>query len=421
MLAEGRHPTRAELDRVAPGHPVRLIHRSGHAEVLSSLGLARIGVDESTPEPAGAAFGRSLEDGRLDGLLIGMAERVEAVMAPPDLAAVAQAVRAWGRGRAAEGVATLGDAGARNGLAEWEELRALVECGALPQRVVVMEGAEQLGTLPEQAAAGRMRRGEVKLQPRVLEGEGFAAGPLAALVRRAAAAGRRVAVHAPTAEAVRSALAAFPRGRGAAGSAPGARAVAAGRADRGDRGGGRRGRRAARAAHGGDASLRAAAPAGRARAAAALARAQRRRRRAGVLLGRAGQPLRAAGGERRGFVAASGHARAGAVAAPARGARGVDLGRRRRLRARGRRAAACGPRSRTSCWSRAPSRRTPRRAGCWPRWWAARWPTRQQRIDGPAVTHLRSPMRLLRPARYGPEAQPRDRSRREMRRAGDGA
>ena len=219
MLAEGRHPTRAELDRVAPGHPVRLVHRSGHAEVLSSLGLAHIAVDESTPEPAGAAFGRSLEDGRLDGLLIGMAERVEAAMPPPDLAAVAAAVRAWGRGRAAEGATTLVDAGARNGLAEWETLRSLVEGGTLPQRVVVMEGAEQLGTLPERAAAGRMRRGEVKLQPRVLEGEGFAPEPLVALVRRAATAGRRVAVHAPTAQAVRSALAAFR----AAGAPPGQR------------------------------------------------------------------------------------------------------------------------------------------------------------------------------------------------------
>jgi predicted amidohydrolase YtcJ len=213
MLAEARHPTRAELDRAAPAHAVRLIHRSGHAEVLNSLALARAGIGESVAEPAGAAFGRSLEDGRLDGLLLGMAERVEAALPAADTAAVAAAVRSWAHARAAEGVTTLVDAGPRNGPAEWETLRGLVECGALPQRLVVMEGAptdpSRLGALPEQAAGGRVRRGEVKVQPRVLEGEGFAIEPLAALVRATAGAGRRVAVHAPTAEAVRSALAAF--------------------------------------------------------------------------------------------------------------------------------------------------------------------------------------------------------------------
>ena len=72
-----------------------------------------------------------------------------------------------------------------------------------------MEGADHLGELPEQAAEGRVWRGEVKVQPRVLEGEAVGVEDLAAVVRRAAAAGRRVAVHAPTVESVRAALDAF--------------------------------------------------------------------------------------------------------------------------------------------------------------------------------------------------------------------
>ncbi len=214
MLAERRHPTRSELDAAAPDHPVRLTHRSGHAEVLNSSALALAGIDESTPEPRGAAFGRSLEDGRLDGLLLGMADRIEAVMPPPDRAGVAAAVAAWGRARLAEGVTTLVDAGPRNGAAEWE---TLVAGGTLPQRLVVMEGVDHLGELPEQAVAGRVLRGEVKVQPRALEGDAIRVEDLAAVVRRAAAAGRRVAVHAPTVDSVRAALDAFratgePRG-----------------------------------------------------------------------------------------------------------------------------------------------------------------------------------------------------------------
>ena len=217
MLAEFRHPTRAELDAAAPQHPVRLTHRSGHAEVLNSRALALAGIDESVPEPPGAVFGRSLADGRLDGLLLGVAERVEAAMPPPNRAPVAAAVGAWARARLADGVTTLVDAGPRNGLAEWETLAAFASDGTLPQQLVVMEGAGHLGTLPEQAAGGRVRRGEVKVQPRVLEGDAVGDEALADVVRRAAAAGRRVAVHAPTVESVRSALDAFraagdPRG-----------------------------------------------------------------------------------------------------------------------------------------------------------------------------------------------------------------
>ena len=217
MLSERRHPARVELDAAAPDHPVRLTHRSGHAEVLNSRALALAGIDESTPEPPGAAFGRSLEDGRLDGLLVGMADRIEAVMPPPDPAAIAAAVGAWGRERLAEGVTTLVDAGPRNGAAEWETLAGLAAGGTLPQRLVVMEGADYLGELPEQAAGGRVLRGEVKVQPRVLEGDAVGVEDLAAVVRRAADAGRRVAVHAPTVGSVRAALDAFratgePRG-----------------------------------------------------------------------------------------------------------------------------------------------------------------------------------------------------------------
>ena len=209
MLAERRHPTRAELDAAAPDHPVRLTHRSGHAEVLNSRALALAGIDESVPEPPGAAFGRSLEDGRLDGLLLDMADRVEGAMPPPDPSAVAVAVGAWARARLAEGVTTLVDAGPRNSLSEWETLAGLAADGTLPQRLVVMEGADHVGELPEQAAGGRARRGEVKVQPHALEGDVVGVEDLAAVVRAAAGAGRRVAVHAPTVESVRAALDAF--------------------------------------------------------------------------------------------------------------------------------------------------------------------------------------------------------------------
>ena len=38
-FVEKRHPTRWDLDKAAPAHPVKLTHRSGHAHVLNSMAL----------------------------------------------------------------------------------------------------------------------------------------------------------------------------------------------------------------------------------------------------------------------------------------------------------------------------------------------------------------------------------------------
>ena len=44
FLLEKRAPSVAELDRAAPGHPVRLLHRTGHAAVLSTRAFREVGV-----------------------------------------------------------------------------------------------------------------------------------------------------------------------------------------------------------------------------------------------------------------------------------------------------------------------------------------------------------------------------------------
>jgi predicted amidohydrolase YtcJ len=51
-LAEGRHPTRRELDAACADRPVYL-PRGGHAAAVNSLALARAGIDRSTPDPEG--------------------------------------------------------------------------------------------------------------------------------------------------------------------------------------------------------------------------------------------------------------------------------------------------------------------------------------------------------------------------------
>ena len=59
-LEEARHPNRWDLDRAAPGHPVRLDHRSGHATVLNSAGLELAGIHQDTPDPVDGVIQRAV-------------------------------------------------------------------------------------------------------------------------------------------------------------------------------------------------------------------------------------------------------------------------------------------------------------------------------------------------------------------------
>ncbi|MBI4518811.1 MAG: amidohydrolase [Deltaproteobacteria bacterium] len=55
-LAEGRHFTRADLDRVSVDHPVYAWHISGHTAVVNSVALKLLGITATTPDPPGGVI-----------------------------------------------------------------------------------------------------------------------------------------------------------------------------------------------------------------------------------------------------------------------------------------------------------------------------------------------------------------------------
>lgn len=56
LLAEGRHPTRHDLDQASPDHPIWIVHTSGHLGVANSRALALAKITKATPQPAGGAI-----------------------------------------------------------------------------------------------------------------------------------------------------------------------------------------------------------------------------------------------------------------------------------------------------------------------------------------------------------------------------
>lgn len=69
LWAEPRFPTRHDLDRVAPEHPVLLREKSGHSVVVNTVALQMAGLDDKTPNPAGGEIMRD-SNGELTGMLL---------------------------------------------------------------------------------------------------------------------------------------------------------------------------------------------------------------------------------------------------------------------------------------------------------------------------------------------------------------
>ncbi|MDP1775527.1 MAG: amidohydrolase, partial [Moraxellaceae bacterium] len=65
----GRHPTRADLDKVSTTVPVMATHISGHFMAVNTLGLKTIGYNADTPEPEGGVIRREADGKSPNGVL----------------------------------------------------------------------------------------------------------------------------------------------------------------------------------------------------------------------------------------------------------------------------------------------------------------------------------------------------------------
>ena len=135
LLAEKRHPTRVDLDRVSGEHPVAAMHISGHLAAVNSAGLAKLGFDRASPDPEGGILRRG-PDGEPDGVLEETAmEPIQQHIANPSALVAMRMLRLAVHKALAHGVTT-----AQSGYAGAAEIRMfpwLARLGLLPLRVVV--------------------------------------------------------------------------------------------------------------------------------------------------------------------------------------------------------------------------------------------------------------------------------------------
>jgi predicted amidohydrolase YtcJ len=78
-LVEKRHPTRLELDEVAPEHPVIISTIGEHFYIVNTMAFKKRGINSDTPDPPGGIFERDPKTGELTG---GIHERAKDMVMP---------------------------------------------------------------------------------------------------------------------------------------------------------------------------------------------------------------------------------------------------------------------------------------------------------------------------------------------------
>jgi predicted amidohydrolase YtcJ len=215
-LGEKRHPTRWDIDEVAPHHPVVLAHRSLHACVLNGLALSLAGITRETPEPPGAIIDRDLNTGEPTGLLFEMLGYVrEHVLPPMSEEEITKGIALANQHYLSYGITSLQEATVTNDLNRWQTLRRLKDNNQLQSRVSMMFGIEALPHFQQAELApgsgdSQLRLGGVKIM--VNETTGQLHPPQPELNQQAFnvhQAGFQLAIHAIEQNTVEAAIAAL--------------------------------------------------------------------------------------------------------------------------------------------------------------------------------------------------------------------
>jgi predicted amidohydrolase YtcJ len=240
ILDVRRHPSREELDAVAPDNPVYLIRTCGHVYQCNSLALSLAGIDIDTPVPPGGVIERNA--GRLSGLIAETArDFVKQAVPKRTIEELAAGVMRGGRLLASRGVTGVMEAGVgrmTGDTAEFEAFRVLADAGSLPVRVCMAITTGERGIV-EQLRSEGLRPGDggdlAWIGPAKFHTDGSAGGQTAAMtlpyhggecgcgtlihedeafyqaVRRLHDAGYQIVVHAIGDRAIEQVIASFDR------------------------------------------------------------------------------------------------------------------------------------------------------------------------------------------------------------------
>jgi len=214
-LEEKRHPHRRDLDKAAPNHPVLLTHQTGHAHVLNSLALERVGLSKKSPDPPGGLIDRDYRDGEPTGLLFEMKAYLAKQMPPLKDREITPGIKRLNTELVSLGITSIQDVSPHDDVNKIKKLLRWSESGLLKPRMNLMLGAGALGASPDETLAALNKKNHpflkgVKIILDETSGDLYPSQTeLNQKVLKAHRAGLQVAIHAVEARAVEAACSAI--------------------------------------------------------------------------------------------------------------------------------------------------------------------------------------------------------------------
>ncbi|WP_027953635.1 amidohydrolase [Halobacillus kuroshimensis] len=148
-LAENRHLTRWDLDKVSTSHPIIVVRTCGHISCVNTKALEMAGIEETTPDPVGGSYHKI--NGQLSGLLLEAAHMIVFQHADYSEEEVLHGLTLASQDFLSYGITSVHDAGGY-GTKHIRYLQQAVQQGIVKQRVYALYGS--LSNAPEMVRAG---------------------------------------------------------------------------------------------------------------------------------------------------------------------------------------------------------------------------------------------------------------------------
>ncbi|TXS93770.1 amidohydrolase [Parahaliea maris] len=175
LLAENRHPTRHDLDKVSADVPIYMSHVSGHLGTANSAALAAAGITEDTPNPPGGVIrrerGGKVPNGVVEETANYLFRKALAATSAGDSTKFERQLKEAVQQFASYGITTIQDGAAQ--MADVAVMRKMAAAGEIEADIVAIPFAmtgidfDEVTTLVEEGYQGGVRVGGVKF---VLDG-----------------------------------------------------------------------------------------------------------------------------------------------------------------------------------------------------------------------------------------------------------
>ena len=215
----GVTPTRWDIDELVPDHPVKLGHRSGHALVLNSLALERVGVTAAVEEPPGGTIDRDLDTGEPNGLILEMDEWLDERIPRVSSTQLADGLSKAGNHLNSQGVTSVEDATPTDSIGRLRTLDGLAVDADFHPHLYAMPSVGSLDDMQDAnwdfgELRGRTTSGHAKIMLTQTSGRLFPSREvLNDQIDRAHGQGFPVAIHAVESDAVVAAAQAIAAAR----------------------------------------------------------------------------------------------------------------------------------------------------------------------------------------------------------------